>query len=902
MPTIKIQQRQQFPHITMDDDDEKRNAADPKDVDNSSSNNENDNDVVVLPLEIQVALLEDTFFGWNHLSSTILGHTVLPIMAYAMTYETLSRYGFGYWWMFLDNISTITQTKNNYQESTTTTSNLWIISSLFSHIFGIVVGFSTLCFIRQRRRVWLRNAYGSKAYTQDRIYRRRSVIETDKLNTLGKIISKIQEKRRQRLLRRAKDRFAKKHKLQNTPSVENGDQESTTGPRRRKLFSRRIAEGTTTTTRQSYATISTDNNISNDDDQGYDTTSSASSTLSVSKSFSWEYNASLSPCSSTDNLQSTMSRTLHTTDEQATRLTSQNIGDGTTSSMSTMSTNISTSTSSYTQQQQRLYHPTSITQDHVKIPRIDNIAYAHGGFFGAAPFVLADPKWVTILRKLLPDVYVEISRRILITPTPRLIHWAENNPVIAAYGVVQTMIMNERHQKQHRDSNKNETSTCNFNTSDNEDEQTIPTIEWDIFLDPRLVRRVEAVLDAKEQYHNDYKNQQKGKDEKKENVQRDKVVEYLDKELKQRCQELTDHLLIAHGNLLQIIIEQTGLLKSFNYSRVQRTRRTLGGGMYARQWMAIFAEALRLGWKSQKDNPSDDKIEDTTWHYDDDDDDHDAKNGFSSYLDICLDTTIEESLDLIREITQLRQPLRLVLDLKSRHVPKRVLGAMIDTLHGTGIRVEGIGSFQFPEIRGLNQHVRSENTKEIIYLHSAGDLQRLCDEGHVHSGDQVFFNGGSLIWETARPSLLMSLWQAIISLGFDDFEPQSIQLGYRINPCSLEEKDHEERNNDNNNMSDVQEIADSRRHSCLSTLKTLHDYKRQYKFSLGIYVQEFSIDEAAVRLLVDHVNEYSELYDLGFAWGGVNGMTVKGIQPGRFTSTDGYWNQRHVGQRWRSKI
>jgi hypothetical protein len=79
---------------------------------------------------------------------------------------------------------------------------------------------------------------------------------------------------------------------------------------------------------------------------------------------------------------------------------------------------------------------------------------------------------------------------------------------------------------------------------------------------------------------------------------------------------------------------------------------------------------------------------------------------------------------------------------------------------------------------------------------------------------------------------------------------------------------------------------------------SLHDYKRLYRFSMGVYVQEFSIDEAAARLLIEHVNDNPEVYDLGFAWGGVNGMTVKGIKPGRFTSTDGLWNQRHLAKLW----
>jgi len=39
--------------------------------------------------------------------------------------------------------------------------------------------------------------------------------------------------------------------------------------------------------------------------------------------------------------------------------------------------------------------------------------------------MLTNPHWIAILRILMPDVYVEISRRASYAPAPRLIHWAE---------------------------------------------------------------------------------------------------------------------------------------------------------------------------------------------------------------------------------------------------------------------------------------------------------------------------------------------------------------------------------------------------------------------------------------------------------------------------------------------
>mmetsp|Transcript_3233 Transcript_3233/g.6985 ORF Transcript_3233/g.6985 Transcript_3233/m.6985 type:complete len:178 (-) Transcript_3233:48-581(-) len=108
----------------------------------------------------------------------------------------------------------------------------------------------------------------------------------------------------------------------------------------------------------------------------------------------------------------------------------------------------------------------------------------------------------------------------------------------------------------------------------------------------------------------------------------------------------------------------------------------------------------------------------------------------------------------------------------------------------------------------------------------------------------------------------------------------------------LQTKDHDDdsiimTSSDDTNMSAV--------------MRSLADYKRHYGFSMGIYLQEFSIDEAAARLLIELVNNNPSLYDLGLAWGGINGMTVHGIQPGRFTSTDGYWNQRRLGKRWKEQ-
>lgn len=68
---------------------------------------------------------------------------------------------------------------------------------------------------------------------------------------------------------------------------------------------------------------------------------------------------------------------------------------------------------------------------------------------------------------------------------------------------------------------------------------------------------------------------------------------------------------------------------------------------------------------------------------------------------------------------------------------------------------------------------------------------------------------------------------------------------------------------------------------------TIQEYKNHYNLKIGLYVQEFAIDDAAVSLIVKYVNANPHVYELGLSWGGINGLTVRGIQPGRFTATDG---------------
>ena len=223
---------------------------------------------------------------------------------------------------------------------------------------------------------------------------------------------------------------------------------------------------------------------------------------------------------------------------------------------------------------------------------------------------------------------------------------------------------------------------------------------------------------------------------------------------------------------------------------------------------------------------------------------------------------------------------------------------------------------------------------EIIFFHSAGDLQLSCYKGLVKRGDRVFFNAGSLLWDYPNLYDAVEVKNILIHRLNPCFDGELIKEGYRLKPYAKVTKpnrtnpkiysdvesetcDESTVCDEDSNTSDLFTKllrADRYRKSAAENedfayedvpdgiCSTIQDYKEHYELSIGLYVQEFAIDEAAISLIVKYVNGNPHVYDLGLSWGGVNGLTVKGIQPGRFTATDGLWNQRYGGMPWRKDL
>jgi len=490
----------------------------------------------------------------------------------------------------------------------------------------------------------------------------------------------------------------------------------------------------------------------------------------------------------------------------------------------------------------------------VYIAPITNIPYAHGSFFGVAPFFLYDPEWRDILRQLMPDVYCEVSKMIK-APIPRLMHWAENNPVVAAYGL-----------------------TCEETSSG----RTVP-LEWDVFLDPSLVKRMDRALtklDSIDQNIPGFLEER----------------EALKQQVKLLSSNLLGKMLIAHGSILQLASEHLGFA-TYNFSRVKRTRRTCCGGIRAEQWLLIFADALKLletknATLQQTDVADALKLLETKNATLQQTELSTPGNRISSQFSGWRSSFMADAVRTINEI--LKHPLSVILDLKSRYISKRVWARVIDELRDCGVRVEGVASFFVSEIRGINDYT-SIHVPEVFFFHSAGHLQDACCRGIIKKKDTVYFNAGSLLSSRKRKKKNVKIWDKKVSR----VDTEVTEQRYTLQPFAFFKKYR-----DAEHVNVCPSFPHHQYHfpSFGPSSSTIEGYKEAYELSIGVYSQEYATDEVAADLLFRFVNENSHVFDLGFSWGGINGVTVKGIRPKRFKKTDGLGSQRIVAKKWNYNV
>ena len=222
------------------------------------------------------------------------------------------------------------------------------------------------------------------------------------------------------------------------------------------------------------------------------------------------------------------------------------------------------------------------------------------------------------------------------------------------------------------------------------------------------------------------------------------------------------------------------------------------------------------------------------------------KGGESTIFPLNPHLSHKMAQDIENITTALGEPLRLVLDLKSRRVPPRVWSRLIDSLRTQGLVIEGIGSFDMDELRVIGKGCSYPLTS-ILFFHSVGDLQRACHANEVSSpllicftntfyiaqfetiqnikvkdGDHVYFNGGSLMWK--RTSIMEAAERGCCGALQSDRDstavksPMAASGNYSFQPYAFPRS----------------ALSDWERVMCKSTIE---DYRRHFNLKIGVYVQ-----------------------------------------------------------------
>lgn len=400
----------------------------------------------------------------------------------------------------------------------------------------------------------------------------------------------------------------------------------------------------------------------------------------------------------------------------------------------------------------------SVTKDAIglctPITPLNKIPYAHGGYASSAPMFVTDTKWMLILQHLMPHAHANLitllnesgikstskrgqspnkrsANNIRGDSTFRIIKWAENNPIVTAFGFL-------------------------FHRANLSDDEKDVSIEWDVFLDPSLVKHVDGAI----QYLDNLTNTNSWSG----GLVDGDLIAAAKVEVDRQISRLISRMVLSHGSTAQLAMEAAGVARSFNYSQVLKGGKVLSKkrarnekskyirseGIFVHEWLKLFAAAIQLGLQSENSVQSNINNEGKSLISMNQSHDIQRRNAhdqlitepFLCGLLLCLgvseplSSTTDDYFE--HEMTQhgkniaslLGGNLKVVLDLKSRRVPSRVWSHLIHVLNSRNLVIDGIGSFDVDEVRNITNATTSK-MRSIIFFHSAGDLQRACHENKV---------------------------------------------------------------------------------------------------------------------------------------------------------------------------
>jgi hypothetical protein len=302
--------------------------------------------------------------------------------------------------------------------------------------------------------------------------------------------------------------------------------------------------------------------------------------------------------------------------------------------------------------------------------------------------------------------------------------------------------------------------------------------------------------------------------------------------------KMVDSMIIGHASVTDTVQQQLGVCQ---WADVRKTPKTEMGGVEPGSWLDLFARALMLA--EQEDLAV--AIQEMSAQPRRKSDEECLRFTFKDEL------PPQKAVSVYRDVTG-ADSLSVILEIKSMGSSPELLKALVGELNRRSIHVDSIGSFTIMDVCGVSEVVQSVDDvtfagpREILFLHFAGDLQVGCDEGTIQRGQAAMFNGASLL--TAR-----------VDRG---------RYVYGVDEVLLDELD---------------------------------GYRQRHKLELGIYVQENDLDADAAALLSNVVGTRTSLFELGFAWGGLDDQVALAAGKGdrRGFGSQGLLRRTGVANTWK---
>ena len=326
--------------------------------------------------------------------------------------------------------------------------------------------------------------------------------------------------------------------------------------------------------------------------------------------------------------------------------------------------------------------------DSFKLTPIRTQFYGHGAFMGASPALLADPRWRRILAFLMPDVFEQVRAALEAgAGPPRIMPMLENNPVLAAFGVLRGA------------------EACGLD-GEEESPHHLCGIEWDLFVDSDL-------FPVWERSRND------------------------PAAMRDVMERMIDTSVIAHATAADTLQEAMGICQ---YRDVRKTPKTGLGGVEMDSWLDLFGRALELSRaenlgeaiRAMANDPRADSEEECMRHT------------------FAPPWSVKRAVDVHREVTG-KPCISVIIEIKSLRSTPEFLCDVVRALNERGVHVVAVASFLREEVEGVGvtaqviDGVDYPGPREIQFFHFAGDLQEACDRGLVSPGQSVMFNGASLL-------------------------------------------------------------------------------------------------------------------------------------------------------------